>query len=88
MVLKFQEKPHSAAFHLVLDEWNIADWRFAWCLESVEPLLNKLIHFAYVYAVCLLGIFLGYLQSKLPTLKQVQEWSVKRFWSSAPTNKV
>lgn len=88
MVLKFWEKPHSAAFHLVLGEWNLADWVFAWCPESVEPLLNKLIHFAYVYSVCLLGIFLGYLLSKLPTLKQVREWSVKIFWSSAPNNEV
>ncbi|PUU75677.1 hypothetical protein B9Z19DRAFT_1067263 [Tuber borchii] len=44
-VLGFREKPHSAAFHLVSGEWNLADFELEWCPDRLEPLVNKFIHF-------------------------------------------
>jgi len=87
-VLEFREKPLTAAFHLVSGEWNLDDWEFCWCPDKLEPLVNKIVHFSYVYVVCLFVIFLGYLVSKLPTIKQVREWWAGLFRSAAPNSEV
>lgn len=68
-------KPHTTAFVLVYGGWNLTDFKLEWCNERLVPLMNKTIHFLYIYG---LFIILFYLREQIrqwpPIEKVLQHW--------------